>query len=92
MYTCGLAASGAAFCWGDNIWGELGSGVTSPSSNVPVAVAGGLAFRTLSTGNYHACALAGGNVAYCWGDNGEGQLGSGTTNLSPSPVKVIYQP
>jgi len=92
LYTCGLAASGAAFCWGDNIWGELGSGVTSPTSNAPVAVAGGLTFRTLSTGNYHSCAMAGGNVAYCWGDGGEGQLGNGSTNLSASPVKVIYQP
>lgn len=92
LYTCGLASSGAAFCWGDNIWGELGTGATSPSSNVPAAVAGGLVFRTLSSGNYHSCGMAGGNVAYCWGDGGQGQLGSGTTNLSPSPVKVIYQP
>ena len=92
LYSCGLAASGAAFCWGDNIWGELGSGVTSPSSNVPVAVAGGLSFRTLSTGNYHVCAMAAGNVAYCWGDGGQGQIGNGTTNLSSSPFKVIYQP
>ena len=92
LYTCGLASSGAAFCWGDNIWGELGSGVTSPSSNVPVAVVGGLTFRTLSTGNYHSCGMAGGNVAYCWGDGGQGQLGNGSTNLSATPVKVIYQP
>jgi alpha-tubulin suppressor-like RCC1 family protein len=92
LYTCGLAASGAAFCWGDNIWGELGTGVTSPSSNVPVAVAGGLTFRSLSTGNYHACGMAGATVAYCWGDGGEGQLGNGTNNLSAAPVKVIYQP
>jgi alpha-tubulin suppressor-like RCC1 family protein len=92
LYTCGLAVSGASFCWGDNIWGELGTGSTSPSSNVPVATAGGLTFRTLSTGNYHACAMAGGSVAYCWGDDGEGQLGNGTNNLSPLPLKVIYQP
>lgn len=92
LYTCGLAVSGAAFCWGDNIWGELGSGATSPSSNIPVATAGNLTFRTLSTGNYHVCAMAGGNVAYCWGDGGQGQLGSGTNNLSATPVKVIYQP
>ncbi len=92
LYTCGLAASGAAYCWGDNIWGQGGSGATSPSNPVPTIVAGGLTFRTLSTGNYHACVLAGGNVAYCWGDNGQGQLGSGTVNLSAAPVKVIFQP
>jgi alpha-tubulin suppressor-like RCC1 family protein/uncharacterized protein YjdB len=92
LYTCGLSASGAAFCWGDNIWGELGIGATSPSSYVPVAVAGGLTFRTLSTGNYHSCGMAGGSVAYCWGDGGQGQVGNGTNNLSASPVKVIYQP
>lgn len=92
LYTCGLAASGGAYCWGDNIWGELGTGVTSPTSNVPVAVTGGQTFRTLSTGNYHSCGMAGGNVAYCWGDGGQGQLGNGSTNLSASPVKVIYQP
>ncbi len=92
LYTCGLAASGGAFCWGDNIWGELGIGATSPSSNIPVGVVGGLTFRTLSTGNYHVCAMAGGNTAYCWGDGGEGQIGNGTTNLSASPAKVIYQP
>jgi hypothetical protein len=36
--------------------------------------------------------MAGGNVAYCWGDGSEGQLGSGAFNLSASPVKVVYQP
>lgn len=92
LYTCGLASSGAAFCWGDNIFGELGIGVASPGSNVPAAVAGGLTFRTLSTGTYHSCAMAGGNVAYCWGDGGQGQIGNGSTNSSASPAKVIYQP
>jgi alpha-tubulin suppressor-like RCC1 family protein len=92
LYSCGLATSGSAYCWGDNIWGELGMGVTSPSGLVPTEVVGGLAFRTLSTGNYHACAMAAGDVAYCWGDNGQGQLGTGNTNLSSAPVKVIYQP
>jgi alpha-tubulin suppressor-like RCC1 family protein len=91
-YSCGLDTGGSAWCWGDNQFGELGTGVASPSSLVPAEAAGGLQFHTLSTGNYHACGMAAGNVAYCWGDNVQGGLGNGTTNLSSRPVKVIYQP
>lgn len=45
--TCGVNASGAAYCWGSNFWGQLGvtlnSGTTTPTP-VPQAVGGGLAF------------------------------------------------
>ena len=35
---CGVAANGRAWCWGDNLWGELGNGTTNNSA-VPVRVA-----------------------------------------------------
>jgi hypothetical protein len=87
QYTCGLTTSGAAYCWGDNDYGELGNGNTT-FSPVPVPVSGGLSFVALSTGYFHACGLTQGGAAYCWGGNFAGELGNGTTQQSTTPVAV----
>jgi alpha-tubulin suppressor-like RCC1 family protein len=86
-HTCGLTTSGAAYCWGDNEWGQLGDG-SFDGSAVPVAVAGGLSFSALTTGAYHTCGLSAG-AAYCWGDNDFGQLGRGTLPYSTVPAPVL---
>lgn len=39
FYTCGRTAEGKAYCWGDNLSGELGDGTTTERST-PTAVAG----------------------------------------------------
>ena len=35
--TCGVASNGRGWCWGDNLFGELGNGTTDPST-VPIRV------------------------------------------------------
>jgi alpha-tubulin suppressor-like RCC1 family protein len=77
-FACGLTPSGAAYCWGNNNYGQLGTGTTITSAS-PVAVAGGLTFVALSVGFYQACGLTLSGAAYCWGDNSYGELGNGTT-------------
>jgi alpha-tubulin suppressor-like RCC1 family protein len=87
-HACGLAVGGSARCWGTNLTGELGTGLTA-ASTIPVAVAGSLRFTELVTGGQFSCGLTHLLQAYCWGGNDSGSLGNGTTTQSLSPVAVI---
>ena len=92
-HVCVLDSDGLAYCWGANYDGELGDGtyVTNP---FPVAVdtsgvLNGKKLIEISLADYHTCALDDQGKAYCWGDNGTGDLGDGTTvPNSPLPVEV----
>jgi len=91
FHTCGVTISGAAYCWGENSKGQLGTGLTDWSL-VPVPVTGGLTFSSVIAGERVTCGLAASGAAYCWGWNEYGQLGNGTTTDSNVPVRVAGQP
>jgi alpha-tubulin suppressor-like RCC1 family protein len=93
FHACGATASGATYCWGDNYYGQLGTGGTPGTSTsqelVPTPVAGGpYSFVALAAGFSHTCGITGADAAYCWGDNEVGQLGNGGTISSNIPVAV----
>ena len=46
-------------------------------------------FVSLAVGSFHACALTGDGIAYCWGDNQFGQLGDSTTVSRTDPTPVV---
>jgi alpha-tubulin suppressor-like RCC1 family protein len=87
-HVCGETTDNRAFCWGTNEYGQLGDGNAPYLSLTPVAVAGGLTFKQVSAGQVHTCGKTPANVAYCWGNNFNGQGGDGTNinRLTPVPV------
>jgi alpha-tubulin suppressor-like RCC1 family protein len=92
---CALASDGSVACWGSNVNGELGSAVSTSCDGsgdactyTPTAVKG-LAGKVtaISSGSDAGsgdttCALLASGSVQCWGYNGEGELGNGTTALA----------
>jgi alpha-tubulin suppressor-like RCC1 family protein len=99
-FVCGVTTAGQAYCWGANRYGSLGNGTLNgpicfaifTCSTVPVAVAGGLKFASVSAGGEHTCGLTTGGEAYCWGRNVQGQLGDNTRTDAVVPVRVVSRP
>jgi alpha-tubulin suppressor-like RCC1 family protein/uncharacterized protein YjdB len=88
-FTCGVTPVGAAYCWGQNKGGSLGTGSTA-NRTAPghVFQAATIRFDSVSAGGDHACGLTDAGAILCWGTNTFGQLGNNSTVDSPVPVGI----
>lgn len=95
-HSCAITSTGALYCWGDNNHGQLGHGSAPAGSDTAVAAGGHGDLRTpvvqVDAGDAHTCALDYNGTPYCWGDNGDGQLGTGGTTGVDEPAAVAVAP
>ncbi|RLV47817.1 hypothetical protein D9V37_16980 [Nocardioides mangrovicus] len=87
-HVCAVTREGSAYCWGANTDGKLGDGTTtSQDAPVAVSVAGvpGVTWSRVIASQGSSCGLSTTGLAYCWGFNGNGGLGDGTTTSRTTP-------
>jgi alpha-tubulin suppressor-like RCC1 family protein len=88
-HTCALERDGSLLCWGLGVDGELGDGgQANRATPVPVRIESGRVLA-VGTGFTHTCAVVDvAGTVYCWGGNGNGQLGVGGPDGSLLPVSA----
>jgi alpha-tubulin suppressor-like RCC1 family protein len=84
-HTCGVTTEDRGFCWGYGGAGNLGDGTQTLAQLVPAPVAGTRRFRHLNAGLSHTCGMKLSGSGFCWGGNGSGQIGDGTTVMRTLP-------
>jgi alpha-tubulin suppressor-like RCC1 family protein len=88
-HSCAVEADGRVACWGANNQGQLGDG-TQVDRLVPTFVPGVTDAVVVKGGGFHqTCVLRATGGVLCWGENGFGELGDGTTVQRLAPVTAV---
>ena len=89
-HSMALTRDGKVYAWGDDSYGQLGSGrqlfLTTPA---PAALADSANVVGLAAGSYHSLARLRDGSVLAWGGNTDAQLGDGSVTTRGSPVKVV---
>ena len=87
-HTCALTSAGGVKCWGYNAFGQLGDGTTTTQNDAGRRQRPDQRRHGDQRRRHHTCALTSAGGVKCWGYNGIGQLGDGTTTYNTTPVDV----
>jgi len=88
QHTCAVTVGKVAWCWGRSFDGESGSGFAGVFYSPLQVNAGTTRFLGVSPGGGHTCGISTDSLAWCWGSNSLGQLGSVTSGDRLSPTAV----
>jgi alpha-tubulin suppressor-like RCC1 family protein len=88
-HTCATRTTSTLWCWGSNATGQTGLGTTAGNTLTPTQVGTDTNWRNITAGELHTCATKTTGTLWCWGSNGNGRTGLGTTagnTLTPTQV------
>ena len=89
VFTCARSTKQRVACWGQNQFGQMGTGSSSQTPVVtPALIEGFNAVAEIGVGAYHACGRKYDGTVWCWGWNALGQLGDGSLTDRNRPVQV----
>jgi alpha-tubulin suppressor-like RCC1 family protein len=89
FHTLAITTQGSLLAWGDNTNGRLGIGSNSASIiSYPVAIDSQNSWKAVSAGLNNSAAIRNDNTLWTWGQNAQGQLGTGNLISRSSPVQV----
>ena len=78
-HSCGITTAQNLYCWGSNGTGQVGNGNTNSPQLVMSRVGAAGVWTSTSAGWSHTCGITTASNLYCWGYNGSGQIGTGST-------------
>jgi alpha-tubulin suppressor-like RCC1 family protein len=88
-HSLSICVDNTAMSWGNDLYGQLGNGISGSHSTVPVQVTGLTGVTAVAGGVQHSVALKDDGTVWTWGINTEGELGNGSTaDFSTIPVQV----
>ena len=85
-HSCEVTLSGDIWCGGSNTAAQLGLPASPPITPFVRLPAPRTAFRIVQSGLLHSCGLSLSKQVWCWGSDGEGQVGDGPTSPIPGEV------
>jgi alpha-tubulin suppressor-like RCC1 family protein len=86
-FPAAIKTSGELWAWGNNTCGRIGDGTTIPRISPVREFCSASDWCQVSTGGCHTSAIKSSGQLWAWGVSGYGQLGSGSTAQSCSPIR-----
>ena len=87
-HACAVRSDKTLWCWGHNTSGQVGTGTTDPLYLRPAQAGSGSDWAEVTAGGSFTCARDSARQISCFGTNGGGQLGDGTTTARTTPTPI----